>query len=74
VLLDALLWDLLGHRRSIPVWTLISGAALAVPPILTSDASLLGNLRLWLVVAFALALLLGPEEATARLTARERTV
>lgn len=73
VLLGALLWDLLGHRRPMPVWTLISGAALAVAPILTSDASLLGDLRLWLVVAFTLALLLGPAQATAGLTARERT-
>lgn len=73
VLLGALLWDLLGQRRPMPIWTLTSGAALAVAPILTADASLLGDLRLWLVVAFTLVLLLGPAQAPADLSARERT-
>jgi len=60
VLLGALLWDLLGLRRSAPIWTLASGVALAVAPVLISDAALLGDLRLWLVLAFTLALLLAP--------------
>lgn len=60
VLLGALLWDLLGLRRSAPIWTLVSGAALAVAPVLISDTALLGDLRLWLVLAFTLALLLAP--------------
>lgn len=63
VLLGALLWDLLGLRRSVPLWTLSSGAALAVAPALISDAALLGELRLGLVLAFTLALLLAPSPA-----------
>jgi hypothetical protein len=60
VLLGALLWDLLGPRRPVPLWTLASGAALAVAPVLTANASLLGQLRLWLVLAFTAALLVAP--------------
>ena len=60
VLLGALLWDTLGLRKPLPLWTLIAGAALAVAPLFTSDAVLLGQLRLWLVIAFTAMLLLGP--------------
>jgi hypothetical protein len=60
VLLGALLWDTLGLRKPLPLWTLIAGAALAVAPIFTSNAVVLGQLRLWLVIAFTAALLLGP--------------
>ncbi|MBR7829311.1 hypothetical protein KDK95_23590 [Actinospica sp. MGRD01-02] len=74
VLLGALIWDLLGHRRPMPLWTLISGAALAVSPMLISDESLLGELRLALVAVFTVALLLGPAQAPAGFTARERTL
>jgi hypothetical protein len=73
VLLGALLWDLLGNHRPLPIWTLISGTALAVAPILTPDAPLLGEVRLGLVVTFTVALLLGPAQAPAGFTARERT-
>ena len=60
VLLGALLWDLLGLRRSAPFWTVASGTVLAASPVLISDASLVGDLRLWLVLVFTLVLLLGP--------------
>ena len=60
VLLGTLLWDTLGLRKPLPLWTLLSGAALAVAPIFISNSSILGQLRLWLVIAFAAALLLGP--------------
>jgi hypothetical protein len=60
VLLGALLWDLLGLRRAAPVWTITSGVALAAAPALIADAGLLGDLRLWLVLAFTVALLLAP--------------
>jgi len=60
ILLGALLWDMLGLRRPMPLWTLVSGAALAVTPIFVSDAAVLGQVRLWLVVAFSAALLLAP--------------
>jgi len=60
VLLGALLWDLLGSRRPVPLWTLLCGATLAVAPALTSDGALLGQLRLWLVLSFTITLLLLP--------------
>jgi hypothetical protein len=60
VLLGALLWDLLGLRRTAPIWTIAAGAALAAAPILISDTHLLGELRLWLVLGFTVALLLVP--------------
>lgn len=62
VLLGALLWDLLGARRPWPLWTLASAAALAIAPMVTSDAALLGELRLGLVVVFTVALLFAPAE------------
>ena len=60
LLLGALLWDALGLRRPLPLWTLITGAVLAVVPIFVSNAVLLGLLRLWLVLAIVGALLIGP--------------
>lgn len=59
-LLGALIWDLLGPHRPAPTWTLLCGASLAIAPVLTSDNALLGQLRLWLVLAFTVALLLLP--------------
>jgi hypothetical protein len=70
VLLGALLWDVLGTRRPIPLWTLASGLALSVAPWLTSNAKLLGELRLWLVLAFTAALLLAPARQYARVGQR----
>lgn len=60
ILLGALLWDTLGLRRPLPLWTLLSGAALAVTPIFISNAALLGRIRLGLIALATLALLLGP--------------
>jgi hypothetical protein len=60
ILLGALLWDLLGLRRPIPLWTVASGAVLALAPVLVSDTALVGQLRLWLVLAFTTVLLLAP--------------
>jgi hypothetical protein len=39
---------------------LISGATLAASPILISAPALRGEVRLWLVIAFTCALLVGP--------------
>jgi len=61
VVVGALLWDLVGTRRPYPAWSLASFAALDLAPLLTRDATLLGQLRLVLVVAFTAALLLGPD-------------
>ena len=73
VLLGALLWDLLGLRRTAPIWTIASGAALAVAPVLISDARLLGDLRLWLVLGFTVALLLAPSPSYSVQDVRDRT-
>lgn len=60
ILVGALMWDTLGLRLPIPLWTLVSGAALGVAPIFVSDNVLLGRLRLGLVAAFTAAALLLP--------------
>lgn len=60
ILLGALLWDTLGLRKPLPLWTLVSGAALAVTPIFISKAALLGQIRLGLIAVLTAALLLGP--------------
>ena len=66
VLLGALLWDVLGTRRPLPVWTVTSFAALTAVHALTSNSALLGQIRLGLVIAFALVILLGPAWAAPR--------
>lgn len=60
VLLGALLWDLVGMHRPIPLWTLTSFAALAAVRMVTTDNTLLGQLRLGLVIGFTVVILLGP--------------
>lgn len=60
ILLGALLWDLLGTRRPVPVWTVTSFAALTAVHAVTHDSALLGQLRLGLVIAFTAAILLYP--------------
>jgi hypothetical protein len=58
----ALLWDLLGPRRAMPVWSIACFAALNVAPLLTKDAAVLGGVRLGVIVAFTAAILLGPDQ------------
>jgi hypothetical protein len=72
VLLGALLWDTLGRRKPLPLWTLASGATLAIAPILTTNAAVLGQLRLWLVITFTATLLLAPAPPIAPLPRRSR--
>jgi hypothetical protein len=60
LLLGALLWDLLRMRWPIPVWTLLSGLALGITPLLTSNAALLGDVRLWLVLGLTADVLIAP--------------
>ncbi|WP_194909309.1 hypothetical protein [Catenulispora rubra] len=60
LLLGALLWDLLRTRWPIPVWTLLSGLALGIAPLLTSNAALLGEVRLWLVLGLTADVLIAP--------------
>jgi hypothetical protein len=61
ILVGALIWDLVGTRRSLPVWTIISFCALNLVPLITASGPVRGAFRLYLVVAFALAVLLGPD-------------
>ncbi|MEZ0069463.1 hypothetical protein ABIA32_005507 [Streptacidiphilus sp. MAP12-20] len=61
-LLGTLCWELLGLRRPVPAWSLVSFGALYLAPRLTSDAQLLGDLRLWLVLAVTLSVLLIPRD------------
>jgi hypothetical protein len=60
ILVGALLWDLLGHRRPLPVWTIISFCALNLVPLLTASEHIRGDFRLYLIVAFTLIVLAGP--------------
>jgi hypothetical protein len=65
ILLGALLWDVLGTRRPVPLWTVTSFAALTAAHAVTNDSALLGQLRLGLVIAFTAAILLGPAHTAA---------
>ena len=60
VLVGALLWDMAGMRRPVPLWTVISFAALTAVHAITKDSALLGQFRLGLVIAFSGVILLGP--------------
>jgi hypothetical protein len=60
ILVGALLWDLLGSRRSLPVLTLISFCALNIVPLLTASGPVRGGFRLYLVFAAALAVIAAP--------------
>jgi hypothetical protein len=60
VLAGALIWDLLGARRPFPLWTVLSFCALNVVFALTRSGPVLGAFRLYLVIAFTAAILLGP--------------
>ena len=60
VMAGALLWELVGMRRPLPLWTVTGFAALNLVPKLTSDAAVQGDIRLGLVVAFTAAVLLAP--------------
>ncbi len=60
ILVGALLWDLLGPRRPLPVATVTSYAALTLVHAVTKDSALLGQLRLALVIGLAAVILLTP--------------
>jgi hypothetical protein len=42
------------------MWTIITGSALAISPIFLTNATILGQIRLWLVVLFSGAVLVSP--------------
>jgi hypothetical protein len=60
VMVGALLWDVLGPRGAIPVWSLASFTALNVAPLVVSDHAAQGAIRLCLIAAFTVAVLLPP--------------
>ena len=60
VLAGALLWDLAGSSRPIPLWTVTSFAALTAVHAVTADSAVLGVLRLSLVIAVIGAIAAGP--------------
>ncbi len=62
VMVGALLWDLLGTRRPLPVWTLASFAALNLAPLVIGPAAAQGAIRLALIAAFTVVTLLLPAE------------
>jgi len=65
LLLGALLWDAVGTRRPIPLWTVTSFAALTAVHAVTHDSALLGQLRLALVIAFTAVIILAPQTRAA---------
>jgi hypothetical protein len=60
IMVGAMLWDLLGSRRAMPVWTIISFCALNLVPLLTTNDRVRGDFRLYLIVAFTLTILACP--------------
>jgi hypothetical protein len=54
------MWDTLGLRKPWPMWTIITSTALAISPIFITNATILGQIRLWLVVLFSGAVLVSP--------------
>lgn len=73
VLAGALIWDMLGARRPFPIWTVLSFCALNIVPELTASSPVLGAFRLYLVVAFTIALLFGPDNWCWQPAAQDRS-
>lgn len=69
VMVGALLWDLLGSRRPAPIWSLISFCALNLMALATTDNPVLGDFRLYLVVAFSAVILATPAAWSWQVTA-----
>jgi len=61
LLLGALLWDVLGTRRPVPLWTVTSFIALTAVHAVTNDSALLGQIRLCLVIAYTAVILFSPQ-------------
>ena len=64
VMTGALLWDLLGTARPIPLWSMVSFAALNLTPLAIEGAATQGAIRLGLIAAFTAAVLLPAAYAT----------
>jgi hypothetical protein len=55
------LWDLVGSRRPLPAWTLLSYLALAVVPLANHDPAVRGAFRLAVVATFTIVIVAGPD-------------
>jgi hypothetical protein len=64
MLTGALIWDVIGSRRPVPAWSLLSVFALSGLPHLTRQPDILGDARLALMLGFAAAVLLAPARWT----------
>jgi hypothetical protein len=64
IMTGALIWDTIGSRRPLPVWSLLSIFALSVLPHVTQHPDVLGDARLALILGFTAMLLLGPARWT----------
>jgi hypothetical protein len=60
LLAGALLWDLVGSRRPVPIWTVLSYCALNLITVFTAHGYLRGDARFGLVAAFTAMIVLGP--------------
>jgi hypothetical protein len=60
VMVGALLWELVGMRRPLPVWTVTAFATLNLDQLVISDPAVQGAIRLAVVLAFTVAVLLAP--------------
>lgn len=60
LLVGALLWDLVGARRPVPVWTVLGYFALNVFPMLTGHGYIRGDVRFGIVALMVVVTLLGP--------------
>jgi len=64
IMVGALLWDALGSRRPVPLWSVTSFVALNAIHAVIKNHVLLGQLRLALVLALTAAILLAPARWT----------
>jgi Glycosyltransferase family 87 len=64
VMTGALLWDLLGSRRPVPLCTITSFAALNVAPLIVADQKAQGAIRLALILALTVTTLVLPASET----------
>jgi hypothetical protein len=73
VMTGALLWDLLGTSCPVPLWSVVSFAALNLAPLAIPSATAQGAIRLGLIVVFTAAALLLPAGPHRKARTKTRT-